>query len=34
MDISDRIESRDSLVIPEHLVFAFDVDRGADQAGV
>jgi hypothetical protein len=24
MDISDRIESRDSLVIPEHLVFAFD----------
>lgn len=24
MDISDRIESRDSLVIPEHLVFAFE----------
>jgi hypothetical protein len=24
MDISDRIESRDSLAIPEHLVFAFD----------
>jgi hypothetical protein len=24
MDIPDRIESRDSLVIPEHLVFAFD----------